>query len=213
MTSFRHIIGALFLSMLSLPLSAQSIDTIFLSMPDTLCPYLDKSQRAELLDFARRHLKAEVKNNLKGTSTLDTIYGQRLSATLSKSRHIELAKLPTAQGDSMICLINTIGMKREESTVKLYTLQWKHMRTIDLNSLMPALPFPSDVSADSLSNAAAKHDLQTISAELSSDGKAIILKRHTPLLPSKTNGESIRVELTPLLHASACRSTKKYQVG
>lgn len=78
------LLSAVFLSVLCSPtVSAQSIDSVFVAVPERLLPLLDRNARLDLLDYADAGMEAKVTNRLNGTTQLtgksDTLVTLRLT--------------------------------------------------------------------------------------------------------------------------------------
>jgi len=125
-----------FLLALLLPLwcsaSGASVRDAWLSMPDSLSPYLDKNLRQELVELHDLKVKAEVKNLLNGNSVMDSLTTDYLSVQLSPSATLQMQMLPTAGGDSMICLVRSYYGPAAESEVTLYHKDWTLVQTLNL---------------------------------------------------------------------------------
>ena len=125
-----------FLLALLLPLwcsaSGASVRDAWLSMPDSLSPYLDKNLRQELVELYDLKVKAEVKNLLNGNSVMDSLTTDYLSVKLSPSATLQMQMLPTAGGDSMICLVRSYYGPAAESEVTLYHKDWTLVQTVNL---------------------------------------------------------------------------------
>ena len=69
---------------------AKDIREIWLSMPDSLISYLDKSKRIEMVDYIDMKVKADVKNALEGTSVMDTLTNEFLQVTLNEACTLQM---------------------------------------------------------------------------------------------------------------------------
>ncbi len=113
---------------LSAQLSAKSMKDIWLSMPDSLLPYLNKNLKTELIDLADMKVKAEVTNLLDGKTVLDTLTADYLSVRLTRGTELQLKRLHSIQGDSLLCVVRTFMAPEPESTVSLYTMDWVKLK-------------------------------------------------------------------------------------
>ena len=109
---------------------AKSISDIWKSMPDSLAPYLNEKLRAECIDLYTLPSEAKVENIMKATTSLDTLSSDYLRAQLSSSRTIEMLLLPQSKNDSVVCVIDTYAGPKKESSVKVYSQDWRLLRTI-----------------------------------------------------------------------------------
>lgn len=109
-----------------------SMRRVLMSIPDTLVPYLNHSMMGELVEFAGRSGKAEVKNKLDGTTSLDTLTEGYAALSLSKVAKMEVLFLPRSVGDTILCVVNTYQGPEPESVVRFYEPSWKALPTNDL---------------------------------------------------------------------------------
>lgn len=123
----KKLFAVLFLALLVVPLSAKSVREMWVSMPDSLVGYLNKSLRLELMDFHDMGVKAEVSNLFNDTTSVDTITSDFIHVVLTKSSEMELKMLPYTGGDSILCVVRTYYGDASESTVDFFDQNWKHL--------------------------------------------------------------------------------------
>lgn len=102
---------------------AKSMKDFWITMPDSVVPYLSMAMRAELAECQGRNMRAEVKNRLEGTTVLDTLTDDYLSVRLSESSEMQIKRLRT-DGDSVFCVIRTYQGPVADSQMSLYTADW-----------------------------------------------------------------------------------------
>ena len=125
--------------------AARDMRSVWKSVPDTVVPGIDRVRRLEMLDLVDYRVKAEVNNRLGTTSVMDTVTADYLHITLSKSCDMSMRLLPTAEGDTLICMLTTFKAPEAESTICFYDLDWQRMDNAKY------LPFSSlDEVSDSL---------------------------------------------------------------
>lgn len=128
----KNILLAAILTILSISSStAKSMREMWLAMPDSIVSTLNKNQRLELVELLDMKVKAEVTNQLQGTSSLDSLSADYLKVTVSKCSTVEMKLLPG--NDSLLCLIHTFMAPEKESEIKVYTRDW-HMTDIEVNT-------------------------------------------------------------------------------
>ncbi len=123
---------ATMLALITGQVSAQDmhIRDVFRQMPDSIMPYLSQNNRLDFIDFLDSDMKAEVKNELGGTSEMTTLADDSLSIRMNESLRTDLLLLPLAQPiDSMtqvVVMINTFMVDSiyGESRVRYYTPTW-----------------------------------------------------------------------------------------
>lgn len=180
--SLKHNVILLMCAVLVMPVAAHDIKSIWKTVPDSVVLALDKVRRLEMLDLVDYNVKAEVNNRFGSTSVMDTITSSYLHITMGKSSELSVRLLPTADGDTLICLLATFKAPEAESTINFYTPEWQCLEASRY------LPFAnlSDV-ADSL---ICRPD--TMSAELYSQLCSLIV---VPLVSASSSVESPDLEL------------------
>ncbi len=102
----------------------KSLKELWHTMPDSLAPSLNRNLRIEMTDLQDMKVKAEVTNLLGDTSILDTLTSNFAQVRVNKSCTIQLKMLPTANGDSIVCMVKTLAAPERESEVFLYDQEW-----------------------------------------------------------------------------------------
>ena len=123
----RKLLILLLVSTFTVSLSAKSVREMWLSMRDSIIPYLNHNQRIELLDFFNLNVKSEVRNLLGDSTVLDTLSTDYLHLTASPSMVIELKMLPCTHADSILCMIKTLSSPELESTIEFYDKDWNRL--------------------------------------------------------------------------------------
>ena len=104
--------------------SAQSVQIrdAFREMPDSLMPYLSKNNRLDFIDFLDSGMKAEVKNQLGGTSEMLSIADDSLTIQMNPSLRVHLLAM-----DSVVVMVETflVDSIYGESRVHYYSASWK----------------------------------------------------------------------------------------
>ena len=124
---FVLVVGVL----VSLSVDAQTLRDLWLSMPDSLMPTLDKNLRLELVDLVDMKVKPEVKNLLGEECAMDTLVSDFLEVSSSPSSKIQMKLLPRESGDSLLCIVRTLSAPAEESELKIYDRQWNELAGMD----------------------------------------------------------------------------------
>ena len=104
---------------------ARNVRDLWLSMPDSIVPYLNSGLRTQCIDLYDMKSDALTDNLLKGKSRIDTLTTTFLKATLSSSCEMQMKILPCAGTDSVLCVVSSFGGSEGESEVRFYSLDWK----------------------------------------------------------------------------------------
>ena len=124
---FRRNILALILVALPITTQAREIRSVWKSMPDSLVFAIDKVRRLEMLDLVDYKVKAEVDNRLGSHSVMDTITSNYLHIMVSKASELSMRLLPTAEGDTLVCMVYTYKAPKPESKISFYSLDWQQL--------------------------------------------------------------------------------------
>ena len=124
MKKIKYILFAC-LMMASLGMEAKSMKDLLVSMPDSVVPYLNHNLRLEFTELQEMGVKAEVKNLLGETSVMDTLTADFAQLRTSKSAILQMKKLPSANGDSLLCVVKTFAGVEKESELYLFNQDWQ----------------------------------------------------------------------------------------
>ncbi|MBR1462852.1 MAG: DUF3256 family protein [Prevotella sp.] len=182
----------------SMSLSAQtSMREVWLSMPDSMIPYMNKSQRLEHVELLEMQVDSKVKNLLSGEGQMDTISDRFLQIRLNASADLQLLLLPKPDSSQVVCMVKTVRAQHAESEIRFYTTSWERIDD------MFGLPSPADGESiigsfftenDTLP-AARMHELQRgidpvmMSAMLFPDSPELILELSSSLKTAKEASE------------------------
>ena len=174
-------------------LYAKDIRTVWISIPSSVIPYLDKNQRQELLDLIDMKTKAAVTNLFGDTCKIDTLTNTYLSATLSHSSTLQLKLLPRETGDTIFCMIRSFSGPSIDSQLSFYTLDWAQLAITQLDYQNLILKPDTMSTADfEVYKEALRSSL--VSLSLSSNQHELDLKI-TPILLDKDENKNINVQL------------------
>lgn len=122
---------AILLLLLTAPLQAQRVKDMWINMPDSLIPYLNKNMRTELVDFVNMKVKAEVKNLLGEESVMDTLTSNYLCVTLNEAATVQMRMLPQLNGDSIMCMVRSTHGPATDSELSFWSKNWQRLEQKD----------------------------------------------------------------------------------
>lgn len=122
----------------------QTIKEIIGNMPESIIPYINDDQRAELQKFTGEKDTVKIKNVFNGTTSIDTISSNFAKISMSKVADMQLRLLPTSDSTQIICTIKTVNSPLKESSIRFYSTDWQ-----PINS---TFGLPENTDADSLIN-------------------------------------------------------------
>ena len=126
----RKLFVALFiLSCIQTSAQALKIRDVFKQMPDSLMPYLSQNNRLDFIDFLDSNMRAEVKNQLGGTSEMTALTDDALTIKMNESLRVDMLLMESASTDSIshtIVMIETFMTDsiHGQSTVKYFSPNW-----------------------------------------------------------------------------------------
>lgn len=104
-----------------LPLNAQNMRQIWLEMPDSIVPYLNRSLRTELADYVTMGMKLEVMNALRDTTRIEKLTDDYILVQLSNATKLEIKSLDA----STIAMVQTWCGPLAESKLSLFSNNWE----------------------------------------------------------------------------------------
>lgn len=106
---------------------AKSLKDLWVSMPDSLLPTLDRNLRLELVELEEMDVKPNVKNLLGEECDMDTLTNDYLECTTSKAARLQMIYLPSSAEDSVLCVIKTFRAPSKESEIRFYDQGWRQL--------------------------------------------------------------------------------------
>lgn len=127
----KLLMGWLLSVALCAPAQHLTIRDVFKSMPDSLMPYLSNNNRLDFIDFMDSNMKAEVKNQFGGNSTMTALTEDSLSIQMNHAMRVNMLLLnleePVDTIRQVVVLAETFltDSVYGESSVKFYTPNWQ----------------------------------------------------------------------------------------
>ena len=113
-------------------LKAQNMAEVFVSMPDEYVPQLEDAWRKDLVDLYNSGEKAQLKNNMNGTSRLVKLTKDYLLLESTERTTLELKLLPLVNNTFVICKIITVKAPVADSRIAFFSPDWKPLNASDL---------------------------------------------------------------------------------
>ncbi len=116
------------ISLLTPACSAQAKKTmreVWVTMPDSVIPYLNHNLRVELVDYWEMNADAKVKNRLDGDTKLVKMSDNYMELKLNESTDASIRLLSTGDSTYIICMVKTFKAPAEESSVMFFSSDWK----------------------------------------------------------------------------------------
>lgn len=99
----------------SFSVGAQEAKTVFVNIPDSLCPLLSSVNRADCIDFIESKMKAQVTNRFGGKSEMTELSPDYVSLQMSDASNWQMKLLPLNDTTKVVCAVSTVcapGMRQ-----------------------------------------------------------------------------------------------------
>ena len=163
----------------------RAMKDFWMSMPDSLCEYLNANKRREMVDFYGMGVRAETYNLLEGMSVMDTLTTHHTVVTLSPASQLTVALLEKADGDSLLCVVSTFLGPQPESVLTFYDKEWHPVPADDLVPQIQAADLmhrPDTMDVDEYDRLVRLIDPVMTSASFSPSDASLKFRLSTPLL-------------------------------
>ena len=187
----------MFLGVVPSTVSAQNMRDIFLNAPDAIFPLLDKSYRADLVDYIDAGMKAKVTNKFDGISVLEQLDDDYMRLATSESSMMQMKLLPT-QGDTIICVVKSVRAEAVDSRICFYDKEWNLLAVGEkfrAPSISEFFISPED---------AAEHidicDIYLVALELSANENSLVAEYTMPVYMSREDAERVAPCLRKLVY-------------
>ncbi len=179
----KKIFLILLVSFSLLPLNAQNMRQIWLEMPDSIVPYLNRSLRTELADYVTMGMKSEVLNALRDTTRIEKLTDDYILVQLSNATKLEIKSLDA----STIAMVQTWCGPLAESKLSLFSNNWEAKQlNIDVS---PMFVKPDTMSQQRYSELLDMANVTMNEMQLSVKDNSLTIKYSVPLLSSTDKKE------------------------
>ena len=162
-----------------LGVSAQSLREVWIEMPDSILPYLSKSQRTELADYVEMKAEPAVMSTFGDSVRIERMTNNYLLLKANEATRLEIKLLD----NNTLALVQTWMAPAAESKLSLFNLQWQPKEAVvayKANIIKPDSMSDEDFS-----------DLKTLMSprlkeyRLSADNNSLSVSWNYPLLSKK----------------------------
>ncbi len=166
-----------------LPLNAQNMRQIWLEMPDSIVPYLNRSLRTELADYVTMGMKLEVMNALRDTTRIEKLTDDYILVQLSNATKLEIKSLDA----STIAMVQTWCGPLAESKLSLFSNNWE-VKPLNID-VSPMFVKPDTMSQQRYSELLDMANVTMNEMQLSVKDNSLTIKYSVPLLSSADKKE------------------------
>lgn len=175
----------------------KSMREVWVTMPDSVIPYLNQKLRAELIDYWDMKAEAKVKNILGGNTKLEELNDKFMAVKLNGNTDVSFRLLNTADSSYIICMVKTISAPAKESTVSLYSSDWQPLNGEyglsmghNADDIKSSFIMPRDTMAvEQYNKLCAMVEPVMVAAELNKDEDSITFSLSTPFITKKEKEE------------------------
>ena len=162
-----------------LGVSAQSLREVWIEMPDSILPYLSKSQRTELADYVEMKAEPAVLSTFGDSVRIERMTNNYLLLKANEATRLEIKLLD----NNTLALVQTWMAPAAESRLRLFNLQWQPKEAVV--EYKANIVKPDSMSDEDFS------DLKTLVSprlkeyRLSADNNSLSVSWNYPLLSKK----------------------------
>lgn len=186
-----------FMTLFCSVIQAQDLRTLFIEMPDTLQPLLTNNDRRDMIDFWDARMSTPVVNRLDGKSRITELTNDFLSVELSRSSSMQIKMLNDVAGDTLLCIVNTVGAEAYDSRIHFYNSRWE--RVDGSKFTMPSIA-DFFLPSDSVGKALEVSDIYLVKLSLSADSDSLKAEYTMPLYMSRSDSARVAPQLRPLFY-------------
>ena len=173
------------LSVVMVSANAQTVGDMFMSMPDSLFPYLTQEQRVELVKLKQvdTSTSAVLRSVFNCSVSLDSLEAACMTVNIDSTMTVAMARLATVSGDSLYCLLQTVSAPERETVASIYNKVWEKVSDVDWTDV-PLLNRPDTMSDKEFANRTSLIEFRMVEARLE-NADTIVLKLNVPMLSSE----------------------------
>ena len=156
--------------------NAQEMRQLWIEMPDSIVPYLNKSLRTELADYVTMKMKPEVVNSLQDTTRIEKFTNNYIRVQLNNASKLEIKSLD----NSTIALVQTWNGPIAESKLMLFSKEWK-LKPFEID-LTPVFEKPDSMLQQRYEDLLNMANITLCEFKLSESDNSLTIKFTVPLL-------------------------------
>lgn len=153
-------------------LHGQDAKSLFINMPDSLCPLLTKVNREDFADFLESKMKAQVKNKMDKVSEMKELTKDYLFLQTTSQSTFQMKLLQLNDTTKIICTVSTVCGPVCDSSIKFYSTDWRELSSgnyIESPSIEQFFLTPDSAQVEAFNSARASLDIYFLKADLSKD--------------------------------------------
>ena len=174
--------------------AAQDMKSVFIAMPDSICPLLTQVNKEDCIDFLDSNMKAEVTNRFGNKAEMKALTDDYVLVQTSSASTLEMKLLPVNDSIKVICMVKTVCASASDSDVHFYASDWS--KKLDAGEFLKlptagAFYLPADSETEESVLIKKKADMHPMKASLSKDDASLTFIYTTPDYLNKEDREKL----------------------
>jgi hypothetical protein len=157
---------------------AQSMEQLFITMPEGIVVQLDEAWRKDLVDLYKSGKPATLENTMQGKSALLKLTDNYLLLQSTERNTVEMKLLPLVNNTYIICMVTTVYAPVADSRVDFYTTDWAILPASELYTPATAGCFLKDDAGGEMT---AETDIFLVKYSLEAEDNTLTAACTTPL--------------------------------
>ena len=177
------LISILLTFLCAMPMFAQTMKSVFVSMPDSIAPLFTKVNKEDCIDFLDSGMKAVVTNRFGNKSEMKALSDDYVLMQSTSGSSLEMKLLPVNDSTKVVCMVKTVCASACDSEVHFYTSDWSgELPMADFLTMPDARMFflPIDSVTEEYELIRKKADMHLVKASLSKDDASLTYIYTTP---------------------------------
>ncbi len=166
----------------------QSMQKIWISMPDSIAPYLNERVRGNMVEAFGTDEKTD--NLVSGQSHIDSLTSDYLKAQISEAATIEIKRLfSTAQNDSIVACVSTFYGPEPESKLAFFDMVWRPI-TVNVPIIKGTFQRPDTMSIEHFEEILVTIDPEMLTYSLSPNNTLLKVTCSLPMLTAEEKAKA-----------------------
>lgn len=166
----------------------QSMQKLWISMPDSIVPYLNEQVRSNMVEAIGSGEKTD--NLVSGQSHIDTLTCDYLKAQISEAATIEIKRMFSAvQNDSIVACVSTFYGPEPESKLTFFDATWQPI-TAKVPVIEGLFQRPDTMSTEHFEEILVTIDPEMLTYSLSPDNTLLKVTYALPMLTAEEKAKA-----------------------
>ena len=173
---------------------AQEAKTLFINVPDSLCPLLTKVNREDCIDFLSSKMKAQVENRFGQKSEMTDLSKDYIRMQMTPETTWQMKVLALNDTTNVICTVATACAPACDSSIRFYTTDWKPLTAdsfITLPVMNDFLLTPDSTAIYEFDEASRSADILLMKVDMNKENTELAVTLSTPDYMSKETAEKL----------------------